>query len=192
MRRLISFTFQSLDGYYKGPNEDIAWNRHGPNEVKFSEDQLARGHTLVFGRRTYEHMAAFWPTPAAAAHLPAIAAAMNRADKVVVSNSLRAAAWGPARIIAGDVVAAFQALKSGGGRDLTILGSGELVSFLAGHGLIDAFEVMIYPVAIGGGTALFSGQAHWLPLKLTETRTFASGTVLLTYEPDVSGAPTPR
>ncbi len=68
MRRLTSFTFQSIDGFFKGPDEDISWNRHGPEEIAFSEAQLARGDTLVFGRRTYDHMADFWPTPAAAAH----------------------------------------------------------------------------------------------------------------------------
>lgn len=94
MRRLTSFTFQSLDGYYKGPGGDISWNRHGPQELRFSEDQLARNHVLVFGRRTFEHMAGVWPTPEAAARLHAIAAAMNRADKIVVSNTLREAAWG--------------------------------------------------------------------------------------------------
>lgn len=63
MRRLTSFTFQSIDGFFKGPDEDISWNRHGPEEIAFSEAQLTRGDTLVFGRRTYEHMMAFWPTP---------------------------------------------------------------------------------------------------------------------------------
>lgn len=65
MARLTSFTFQSIDGYYKGPGEDVSWNRHGAEELAFSEAQLARGHTLVFGRRTYEHMAAVWPTSGA-------------------------------------------------------------------------------------------------------------------------------
>lgn len=62
MPRLTSFTFQSIDGFYKGPGEDVSWNRHGEEELAFSEAQLARGHRLVFGRRTYEHVAAVWPT----------------------------------------------------------------------------------------------------------------------------------
>jgi dihydrofolate reductase len=183
MRRLSSFTFQSVDGFFKGPDEDISWNRHGPEELAFSEAQVARGETLIFGRRTYAHMAAFWPAPAAAAHLPAIARGMNRADKIVVSNSLRAAEWGPARIVGGDVAAAFRALKAGAGPDMTILGSGELVTHLAGHGLIDAFEIMVYPVAIGAGTPLLAGLGRRLELSLLRHRVFASGTVLLTYAP---------
>jgi dihydrofolate reductase len=183
MRRLSSFTFQSVDGFFKGPDDDITWTRHGPEERAFSEAQVARGDTLVFGRRTYAHMAAFWPTPAAAAHLPAIAAGMNRADKIVVSDSLAAAPWGPARVIGGDVAAAFRDLKAGTGPDMTILGSARLVTHLAGHGLIDAFEIMVYPVAIGAGTPLFAGLARPLDLALTGHRAFASGTLLLTYAP---------
>jgi len=183
MARLTSFTFQSIDGFYKGPDEDVSWNRHGAEELAFSEAQMARNHTLVFGRRTYEHMAAVWPTPEAAARLPAIAAAMNRAEKIVVSNSLQQAPWGPAKIIGGDVAAAFRALKMDSGPDMTILGSGELVTYLARHGLIDALEIMIYPVAIGAGTPLFSGLAGVLDFQLTSHRIFSSGSVLLSYAP---------
>ncbi|WP_299364253.1 dihydrofolate reductase family protein [uncultured Paracoccus sp.] len=188
MRRLTSFTFQSIDGFFKGPDEDISWNRHGPEEIAFSEAQLARGDTLVFGRRTYDHMADFWPTPAAAAHLPAIAGAMNRAEKIVVSNSLREALWGPARIIGGDVAGAFRSLKAGDGPDMTILGSAELVTCLAAEGLIDALEIMIYPVVIGAGTSLFAGLSGMLDFTLTDHRAFNSGTVLLTYAPDGSAS----
>jgi dihydrofolate reductase len=194
MRRLTSFTFQSIDGFFKGPNEDISWNRHGPEEVAFSEAQLARRHVLVFGRRTYEHMAAFWPTSAAAAHLPAIADGMNRADKIVVSTSLREAHWGPARVVYGEVTDAFRSLKETEGPDMTILGSAELVTCLAAEGLIDALEIMVYPVAIGAGTPLFAGLSHPLDLALTGHRFFASGTVLLSYAPRVPascfGSPT--
>jgi len=188
MRGLSSFTFQSVDGFFKGPNEDISWNRHGPEELAFSEAQLARNHVLVFGRRTYEHMAAVWPTPEAAARLPAIAVAMNRAEKIVVSNSLRHAAWGPAHIVSGDVAGAFRALKAEEGPDLTVLGSAELIRFLCAHRLMDALEIMIYPVAIGAGTPLFSRLAKPLDFSLTGHRVFSSGTVLLTYAPR-AGAP---
>ena len=183
MARLTSFTFQSIDGFYKGPDEDVSWNRHGAEELAFSEAQLARGHTLVFGRRTYEHMAAVWPTPGAQARLPVIAAAMNRAEKIVVSNSLPQASWGPARIVRGDVAAAFRALKQQAGPDLTLLGSGELLTCLVAHGLVDSLEIMIYPVAIGAGTPLFKGHREELDFHLTDHRVFASGSVLLTYAP---------
>lgn len=183
MPRLTSFTFQSIDGFFKGPDEDISWNRHGPEEIAFSETQVARGDVLVFGRRTYEGMAEFWPTPAAVAQLPAIACGMNAAQKIVVSNSLRTTPWGPAKILGGDAPEAFRALKAGDGPDMTILGSGELVRSLAGRGLIDALEIMIYPVAIGRGVTLLDGIAEPMDFVLADTRAFGSGTVLLTYGP---------
>lgn len=88
----------------QGTSRGYFWNSHGPEEIAFSEAQLARGDTLVFARRTYDHIADFWLTPAAATHLPAIAGAMNRAEKIVVSNSLREALWGPGPPTDGDDV----------------------------------------------------------------------------------------
>ena len=98
-----------------------------------------------------------------------------------MSNSLRQAPWGPADIIGDDVARAFRSLKSSEGPDLTILGSAELVSYLCAEGLIDSLEIMIYPVAIGTGSPLFSKLATVLDFTLTSHRIFASGTVLLTY-----------
>lgn len=183
MPRLTSFTFQSIDGFYKGPGEDVSWNRHGKEELAFSEAQLARGDRLVFGRRTYEHMADVWPTAEAQMRLPVIAAAMNRAEKIVVSNTLQEAAWGPAQIIGGDVTGALRRLKRQAGPDMTLLGSGELLSFLVRQGLVDALDIMIYPVAIGAGTPLLRGLDEVLDLRLVGHRVFASGSVLLTYVP---------
>lgn len=183
MPKLTSFTFQSIDGFYKGVADDVSWNRQGPEEVAFAEAQIARGQVLVFGRRTYEHMAAFWPTAEAAAYLPAIAHGMNAAQKIVVSTGLRDAPWGPARILGGDATETMRALKAADGPDMTILGSGVLVASLAAQGLIDALEILIYPVAIGAGTPLFAGIGRHLDFTLIGHRVFASGTVLLAYAP---------
>ncbi|WP_071795258.1 dihydrofolate reductase family protein [Natronohydrobacter thiooxidans] len=181
MPRLTSFTFQSLDGFFTGPGGDLSWTRHGPEELAFSQAQLARGETLVFGRRTYEHMAGFWPRPEAAQSHPAIAAGMNRAQKIVVSNGLEHTDWGPARILSGDLAAEFRALKAGDGPDMTILGSATLIRTLAPLGLLDAIEIMLYPVAIGRGTTLFDGIAQPLDLTLTDCQCFSSGSLLLIY-----------
>jgi dihydrofolate reductase len=64
MGKLSVFNFISLDGYYKGENEDISWHMHGNDENKFAAENLKAGNTLIFGRVTYEMMASFWPTPA--------------------------------------------------------------------------------------------------------------------------------
>ncbi len=94
----------------------------------------------------------------------------------------------PPRIIGSDVAGAFRSLKAGDGPDMTILGSAELVTCLAAERLIDALEIMIYPVAIGAGTPLFAGLSGMLDFTLTDHRAFSSGTVLLTYAPDGSAS----
>lgn len=69
------------------------------------------------------------------------------------------------------------------GKDMTILGSGSIVSLFAEHGLIDEYQFMIDPIAIGDGTPIFKGISHQLDLKLTDTKIFKSGAVLLSYQP---------
>jgi dihydrofolate reductase len=69
------------------------------------------------------------------------------------------------------------------GQDMAILGSGSIVSQLAQHGLIDEYQIVVVPVALGKGRTLFEGVKEKVPLKLTKTRTFRNGNVLLCYEP---------
>jgi dihydrofolate reductase len=183
MRKLGIFNFLSLDGYYKGPNADINWHKHGEEEGKFSEEGAQSESILVFGRVTYEMMAGYWPTPMALANMPVVADGMNKAEKIVFSRTLKTAEWNNTRIISGDIVEAMKQLKQTPGKDLTILGSGSIVSQFAEAGLIDQYQLMVDPVAIGEGTSIFKGIKHPLNLKLTSTRTFKSGVVLLCYEP---------
>jgi dihydrofolate reductase len=62
MAKIIAYNFITLDGYYKGPNEDISWHKHGKEESAYSEEMLALDNVLIFGRKTFENMASFWPT----------------------------------------------------------------------------------------------------------------------------------
>src|SRR5690606_36751457 len=83
MAKLNVYNFITLNGYYKGRNEDISWHRHGKEEADFSREGLGTENILVFGRVTYQMMAGFWPTPAAMEQLPDIAKSMNDAEKIV-------------------------------------------------------------------------------------------------------------
>jgi dihydrofolate reductase len=181
MRTLNAFTFLTLNGFYKGPNEDITWHRHGGEEAEFSEEGLMHGSILLFGRKTYEMMVAFWPTPMAKESFPNVADGMNKAEKIVFSNTLKKADWNNTRIIGGDIVREVRKLKQSGTKDMTILGSGSIVTQLAGHGLIDAYQIMIDPVALGAGTPIFNGLQNKLDLHLTDVRRFKSGIVVLSY-----------
>jgi len=182
MRKLNVFNFITLNGYFEGPNHDISWHKHGGEENKYSDDSLKADGILLFGRRTYEMMYSFWPTPMAAEMFPETAKGMNKSEKIVFSNSLKKAEWNNTKVIGGNIVEEMRRLKKTKGKDMTILGSGSIVSLFAEAGLIDNFEIMIDPIAIGNGTPIFNGIQHKLDLKLTDTRTFKSGVVLLSYK----------
>ena len=104
MRKLTMYNFITLNGFYKGLNEDISWHRHGGEEEGFSVDSLQQDNILLFGRVTYQMMASFWPTPMAMESMPDVATGMNNAEKIVFSNSLDNAEWQNTTIINGDIV----------------------------------------------------------------------------------------
>ncbi len=183
MRKLIAFNFVTLNGYFKGPNDDISWNNHDAEENEFAAENLKAGSTLLFGRVTYEMMASFWPTPMAAQSSPAVAEGMNKAEKVVFSRTMKKAEWNNTKVVKGDIVEATRKMKQMPGKDMTLLGSGSVITQLAENGLIDEYQIMVDPVAIGDGTPIFKDIKHKLNLKLTKTRTFKNGVVLLCYKP---------
>ena len=183
MRKLNVFNFVTLNGYFEGPNNDISWHRHGAEENKFSDDSLKAEGILLFGRRTYEMMYSFWPTEMAAEQFPETAKGMNRSQKIVFSNTLKKAEWKNTKVIGGDIVEEMKRLKKLKGMDMVILGSGSIVTQFADAGLIDEYQIMVDPVAIGKGTTMFKGLKNKLDLKLTETKIFKSGVVLLCYKP---------
>jgi dihydrofolate reductase len=185
MPRLSVFNTVSVDGYFTDINNDFRWI-HQDDDPEFNEfvtGNASGGGVLVFGRKTYEIMASFWPTPAAAAQLPAVAQKMNSSPKVVFSRTLDEASWNNTRLVKGDPVAEVRRLKSEPGEGMVILGSGSIVSQLARAGLIDEYQLVVYPMVLGKGRTLFEGVEEKLPLKLTKSRTFRNGRAFLCYEP---------
>ncbi len=183
MSKLNSFTFMTLDGYYKGLNEDISWNRHGAEENEYAAEGAGSGSTLLFGRITYEMMASYWPTPMALENNPIVAKGMNRANKIVFSNTLKKPEWENTKVISGDIIKEVKELKKIPGNGMTLLGSGSILTQFADAGLIDEYQVMVDPVAIGEEASIFKGLKNKLDLKLTDTRVFKSSVILLCYEP---------
>jgi len=183
MRKLSVFNFISLDGYYKDLNNSMQWHQHGGQEEgEYSAKSAQGGSTLLFGRVTYQMMYSFWPTEQAKQTMPEVADGMNKSDKIVFSNTLKTAEWTNTTVVSGDIVAEVKKLKAGEGSPLTILGSGTIVTRLAEAGLIDSYTIMLDPVALGGGTAIFSGMQKTLNLKLSSSHVFKSGVVLLNYD----------
>jgi len=183
MRKLSVFNFMTLNGYYKGPDEDISWHKHQVTEEEneFAKTGAQSGSVLLFGRVTYEMMSSYWPTPMALEQNPGVAEGMNRSEKIVFSRTLQAADWNNTTLVKDDMIAAVKKLKQQEGAPLTILGSGSIVTQLAAHGLIDEYQFMVDPVALGSGTPIFNGLQQVLHLQLTHSRAFKSGIVLLGY-----------
>jgi dihydrofolate reductase len=186
MRQLTVFNQVTLDGYFAGPNGDISWAHQNSNDAEwnaFTADNAKGGGELVFGRITYEMMASYWPTPAAAKDDPVVAEQMNNLPKVVFSRTLDKASWNNTKLVKGDVAAEMSRMKKEPGKDMVIFGSGTIVSQLAQERLIDEYQIVVVPVVLGKGRTMFEGIKERLTLKPTKTRTFSNGNLLLYYQP---------
>jgi len=186
MRKLAVFNNVTLDGYFADSNGDMRWAHRESQDAEFNAfvaENASGGGELVFGRITYALMASYWPTPLAMKNDPVVAEGMNKLPKVVFSRTLDKASWSNTKLVKGDVAAAMRKMKNEPGKDLAILGSGSIVSQLAQEGLIDEFQVMVNPVVLGKGRTMFDGVEKKLNLKLTRTRAFGTGNVLLCFEP---------
>lgn len=183
MGRLSAFAFVTLNGFYAGPDGEISWHRHGAEENAYAVESLKSGNTLLFGRVTYEMMASYWPTPEAVQNDPIVAEGMNRAEKIVFSRTLKGVTWQNTRIIRNGMIDEVREMKRHAGKGMTVLGSGRILTQLAEANLIDEYAIMVDPVVLGRGTPLFDGIKKTLNLRLTASRQFKSGVVLLTYEP---------
>lgn len=187
MRKLSAYNFLTLNGFFKGPDDDTTWHTHGEEEATYSEEALGQENVLLFGRKTYEMMVSFWPTPQAKELFPKVAAGMNNAEKIVFSRSPFEPAWENTRVVSGDIVAKIREVKNSPGKDMTILGSGSIISLFTDHGLIDEYQFMIDPVAIPDGTPVFNHINQKLNLRLIGSKVFNSGVVLLNYQPIKQG-----
>jgi dihydrofolate reductase len=186
MGKLIVFNSTSLDGYFSDANGDMSFAHNPRPDAEwdaFVAGNAGGGGTLLFGRVTYELMAGFWPTPLASEQMPALASQMNALRKVVFSRTLEATTWSNTRLVKDDLAGEIRKMKADPGPGMAILGSGSLVSQLAPSGLIDEYQVVVIPVVLGQGRTMFEGSAKRIPLRLTRTRAFVNGNVLLCYQP---------
>ena len=183
MRRIFLFNMMTLDGFFAGSAGEIDWHVVDKEFNDFAVEQLQEIDTLIFGRITYELMAAYWPTPAAVKNDPIVAERMNNLAKVVFSRTLRTVEWNNSRLVKGDAFQELWQLKKSEGRYIAIFGSANLAADLLRKGLIDELRVMVNPVILGSGRPLFGNHGGARRLKLLGSRTFRSGNVLLRYEP---------
>jgi dihydrofolate reductase len=178
MRKVIVSNLMSLDGFFEGPNHELDWFVVDEEFFAYARDMLRGVDTIVFGRKTYQHMADYWPSAPA----EEIADQMNNLPKIVFSRTLERAEWQNSTLVKNDAIAEISKLKKLPGKDMVILGSASLASFLLQQGLIDEYRVILNPVLLGSGRPLFQDVKQRLRLKLSRTKLFGSGVVVLYYQ----------
>jgi len=183
MRKIVLFNLMTLDGYFEGGNADISWHNVDQEFNDFAIAQLRTADMLLFGRKTYELMAAYWPTEEGIKDNAVIAELMNQIDKIVFSKCLEKAEWDHTRLISENLFDEVKKLKSLPGKDVFIFGSADLSSTLIQHHLIDEFRIMINPLILGNGTPMFKNVTAKIDLQLLKTKVFGNGNVLLNYIP---------
>ncbi|MET0801534.1 MAG: dihydrofolate reductase family protein [Actinomycetota bacterium] len=193
MRKLIAVEWSALDGVMQGPgdpDEDTDGGfEHGGWHMPYFDDisraWVVEGYAaaggFVFGRRTYDLLASYWPN--ASEEEQVIAVPLNTKPKYVVSTTLTAPLeWEHSTLLEGDLGDAVTGLKQEDGDDLHVVGSSRLVHALLEHDLIDGFRLMIDPLVLGGGKRLFGDDGPRLPLRLTDSRETTTGAIIASYE----------
>jgi dihydrofolate reductase len=190
MLRLIEFL--SLDGVIQAPGapeEDTeggfrhgGWQRPYFDEVlgAAAAEGMAATDSYLFGRKTYEKMAAYWPTAPAddpyARHL-------NGTPKYVASRTLEAVEWQNSTLLKGEVAKEVAKLKEQPGQNIAVLGSGDLVQTLIRDDLVDEYWLVVFPIVLGSGKRLFREADQAVKLRLVDSKATGTGGVMLTYRP---------
>lgn len=185
-RKIVVTQYVSLDGVMEDPvgmegsvlGDWTGLFTRGPEGDKFKIDELFASGAVLLGRRTYEAFAAVWP---AVKDETGFADRINSLPKFVVSNTLTEAGWNNSTIVSGDIVERIRTIKEEPGGDILVYGSAELAHALMPHGLIDAYNLMVYPVVLGRGKRLFPDGTK-LDLTLAECKPLGSRIVLIRYD----------
>lgn len=185
MGKLVMWNLTTLDGRFEGPRPwDLAFHEYawGKELERFSLEQAREVGALVFGRRTYEGMAAYW-----SAEEGETADFMNAVPKYVFSRTLERADWAHSTLLKEEPGDAVARLKEEAEKDLFVFGSADLSATLIRHGLFDEYRLGLVPVTLGEGTPLFAPGAAPLRLQLRESRPLGERCLLLRYHPAAAG-----
>jgi dihydrofolate reductase len=191
MRNLIVQTFLTLDGVMQAPGgpgeDDDGGFAYGGWSVNYWDDQMgqvmgeatSRPFAMVLGRRTYDIMAAYWPT----APEETGAKVFNDATKYVATHRPLTPEWSNSVQIEGDAADGLAALKAEDGPELQVHGSANLIQTLLAHNLVDQFRLWVFPVVIGSGKRLFADGTMPSGLRLVDHKVSTTGVVMGTWEP---------
>lgn len=192
MRNVVVVEWMTLDGVVQAPgrpDEDRDGGfEHGGWHLRYFDDTsrewVVKGYAdaggFLFGRRTYESLAAYWPN--ASEEEQVIAQPLNTKPKYVASRTLtEPLEWQNSTLLTGDIAEAVLRLKQEDGGELHVIGSPEFAQGLIEHDLVDEYRLMIDPLVVGGGKRLFRNGGALKPLRLVESQTTSTGAILATY-----------
>jgi dihydrofolate reductase len=193
MRKIVLNISLTLDGVMQAPGRPDEDRRGGfqhggwartykdPVMMEAMGKGMAQGADLLFGRRTYEDFFAVWP----GRQDNPFTAVLDNSRKYVASRTLREPLpWQNSTLLSGEAAETVARLKEQPGKDLVVLGSGDLVQTLARHGLVDVYVLLIHPLLLGRGRRLFGDAAPCTALRLVDSVTTTTGVVIATYQPD--------
>ena len=189
MSKVVVLTNLTLDGVMQGParpDEDRRGGfEHGGWAAPYAAmeatgNNFASAGALLFGRRTYENFYAFWPKQTNSPYTEFL----NTIPKYVASTTLKEPLpWSNSTLLKGDAAQAVSQLKQQPGKDLLIMGSGELIQSLMRANLIDDYVLLIHPLVLGSGRRLFPDGGAAATLRLVATSTTDKGVVIASYQP---------
>ncbi len=185
MRRILVFNRVTPEGYFTGA--DSNYQEMVVMDEELDKDMMSDSSsvTYLFGRKTYDLMAAYWPRasddPNLSSAIQKMAKTLNDDTKIVFSKTLKNPTWKNTQIIPDLDPNEIRKMKQEKGNDMLVLGSGSIVSQLTQHGLVDEYMLVVSPRLIGKGRPLFDGVTSKTSLELREAKGYPSGNVLLRY-----------
>ena len=188
MRNVVLWVGMSLDGFTSGENERLDWlvpHATQPEAHEVFQRLRERADTILLGRVNYEGFLGYWPQvqddPKASPNDKAISRWLDDTEKVVFSQTLREVTWKKARLARRDAAEEVAALKRDDGKDIIIQNSTRLAQSLLAADLVDELALVIAPVALGRGRALFTGLPRQLELERVELEPVKDGTIVVRY-----------
>ena len=198
MSKVVLFTSLTLDGVMQAPgrpDEDCRGGfEHGGWATPYADsvmgsvagESMATSGALLLGRRTYEDFFSVWPNRPKPNPFTDV---LNNAQKYVASRTLKEPLpWSNSTLLKGDAATAVARLRDQPGKDLVLLGSGELAQSLMRRNLVDTYVLLIHPLVLGTGRRLFREDSPKIALRLVDTKTTTAGVVIATYHPAESPA----
>jgi dihydrofolate reductase len=195
MRKVVVFTSVTLDGVMQAPGRPDEDTRGGfahggwaqpftdPVMMSVAAEGMATSGSILLGRRTYEDFFSFWPHQTDNPFTEVLDNTQKYVASATLSEPLR---WRNSTLLPGDAAEAVARLKEQPGKDLTVLGSGELVQSLRRRNLVDRYVLLVHPLILGTGRRLFPEGAAPATLRLVDSRTTTTGVVIATYDEEAT------